>query len=245
MTTTRDPFAPRQVVGRRGGRVKQPLSHERIVDTALALLARDGLEGMSLRNLAKALDTGPASLYVYVADLHELQARVLDRALARVSTKTTGNRPWRTRLEAVLRSYYQVLARDPGLARLALSTIAAGPNALHLIEALLELLDQAGVDETTAAWAVDLILLYVTSIAFEQSQRAKQVDPMGSLAGVIGAVPAAEYPRVHRARAGLLSGSGKARFDWALHVMLEGILRVRVPSKQRAAAPRRGATKHA
>jgi AcrR family transcriptional regulator len=102
------------VVGRRGGRLKEPLDHDVIVDKALELLARDGLPGMSLRSVASALDTGPASLYVYVADLQALHALVLDRALARVSIQIARDKPWRQRLEAVLGSYFRVLLRQRG-----------------------------------------------------------------------------------------------------------------------------------
>jgi AcrR family transcriptional regulator len=229
-----DPFQPRAVIGRRGGRVKKPLDHDAIVEKALELLARDGLSGMSLRSVAKALDTGPASLYVYVADLQALHALVLDRALAGVSLRVARDKPWRERLEAVLASYYRVLFRHRGLAQLAMSTIAAGPNALRLIETLLGILDDGEIDEARAAWAVDLLMLYVTSIAFEQSQRAVDGDPLANVARAIGQVSASEHPRVHRARNALLSGEGSARFSWALHVLLEGILRVPTQTRRKA-----------
>ena len=63
---------------------------------ALALLSRDGMAGLSLRKVAAALDTGAASLYVYVANLDELHALLLDRVLGEVARlrmhKATGAR---------------------------------------------------------------------------------------------------------------------------------------------------------
>ncbi len=53
-----------------------------IVSTALHILERDGLSGLSLRRVATALNTGAASLYVYVANLEELHALMLDHALS-------------------------------------------------------------------------------------------------------------------------------------------------------------------
>lgn len=211
--------------------MKAPLTRDAIVAKALELLARDGLEAMSLRNVAKALDTGAASLYVYVDDLQQLQALVLDRALGKVSTKAARHKHWEERLTAALGSYYHVLTQHRGLAQLAMRTIAAGPNALDFMEALLEILAEAGVDEAVAAWAVDLLLLYVTAIAFEQTQR-DETDPLAHVARAIGATSESTHPRIHRVRAALLSGDGKTRFSWALQVMLEGILRVPIaPSK--------------
>jgi hypothetical protein len=113
-----------------------------------------------------------------------------------------------------------------------MGTIAAGPNALDLIEALLEILADAGVEESVAAWTVDLLMLYVTAIAFEQTQRGDKADPLARVARAIGAISESTHPRIHRVRAALLSGDGKTRFSWALRVMLEGILRVPLdPSK--------------
>lgn len=234
----RDPFQACKVVSRRGARTKKPLSRELIVSTALQLLAEGGLDNMSLRSVAKALDTGAASLYVYVDDLHQLQTLVLDLALGKVAAKAARGKPWQARLTAVLRSYYQVLTQHRGLAQLALSTIAAGPHALRFIECLLSILAEAGVDDATAAWGVDLLMLYVSAIAFEQTQRAHQTDPLAHVARAIGAVSEADYPRIHRVRAVLLAG-GEERFSWVLKVLLEGILRVPLDLEAIARASRR------
>ena len=126
----RNPFEAREVTSRRGGPVKAPLSRQAIVTEALRQLRRDGLAGMSLRKVATALKTGPASLYAYVDDLQELQALVLDRALGSVDARGAKRGAWRANLERLLASYLEVLFASPGLAQLALSTIAVGPNAL-------------------------------------------------------------------------------------------------------------------
>src|SRR4051794_39295169 len=110
----RDPFQRRHVESRRGGPVKKPLSRDAIVDEALRQLTADGLSGMSLRKVAAALETGPASLYAYVDDLRELHALVLDRALAKVKLPRAGA-PWRERLQSLLEAYLRVLCASPGL----------------------------------------------------------------------------------------------------------------------------------
>lgn len=231
---TRNPFEPREVVSRRGGPAKAPLSRDIVVKTAFELLTRNGAEGMSLRKVAAELDTGAASLYVYVQDLQELQALVLDRVLAAVKTNHATGKPWNERLELLLSSYIEELSRCSGAAQLAMKTIASGPNALRILEALLGILSDAGVNRATAAWAVDLVTLYATAIAFEQSQRASQPDPVGTIASTIGTVSAAEFPRIHESRELLVSGEGTERFKWALQVLLTGILHA--PQTQRKTA---------
>jgi AcrR family transcriptional regulator len=223
----RNPFAAGEVRSRRGGPEKEPLGRNVIVAEALRQLTTHGLTGMSLRKVAAALDTGPASLYAYVEDLDELYALVLDRALAEVDLQDGGNSGWRERLQALLRSYAQVLAASPGLAQLAFGKVAVGPNALRMAERLVVLLEEGGVDLPTAAWAVDLLMLYVTAIVAE---RGNGVDPVGSdsaAAQAIATLSERDYPRLHAARAELVSGTGDERFAWALDVLLQGILQTR------------------
>lgn len=220
----RNPFEAREVKSRRGGPVKEPLSRDAIVTEALRQLRADGPGGMSLRKVAAALDTGPASLYAYVDDLNELHALVLDRALADVDCRGAARAGWRARLQRVLASYARVLSTSPGLAQLAMGTIAVGPNALRITETLLGLLDEAGVNAATGAWAVDLLVLYVTAIVAEHANGLDPAHPDGAVARAIANVSQRDYPRVHAARAQLLAGTGEERFAWAVDVMLRGIL---------------------
>jgi hypothetical protein len=107
---------------------------------------------------------------------------------------------------------------------LALSTIAAGPNSLRVIEAQLEALEDGGLERGTAAWAVDLLPLYVTAISAEQGQRDPATSPMGPITRSLSVVSSNEFPRVHAAREELLGGKGDERFEWALETLITGVL---------------------
>lgn len=221
----RNPFDLPEVKSRRGGKVKEPLSRERIVEEALRLLAREGAEGMSLRKVALALETGPASLYAYVDDLESLRALVLDRALEAVETKPATRKSWKAALKFVLTSYTRVLMGTRGLAEMALTSIAVGPNSLRIIEAMLEALARGGVDTRTAAWAVDLLLLYATAISAQHGGKGDDTSRAPEpIAKAVRMVSEAAFPRIHAARAELLSGEGGKRFAWALDTLLTGVL---------------------
>ena len=182
---------------------------------------------MSLRKVATALKTGPASLYAYVDDLQELQALVLDRALGSVDARGAKRGDWRANLERLLASYLEVLFASPGLAALALNTVAIGPNALRITERFLGLLEEAGVDRRTAAWAADLFLLYATAIATQHSGKEAKHDPanpQGAVARAVRGVSAGEYPHIHAAREEILAGGGGERVAWAIEVLLKGVL---------------------
>ena len=57
---------------------KQPITLERIVETAFAIMAKDGYEALSMRRIAQELGTGPASLYAHVESKAELDRILID-----------------------------------------------------------------------------------------------------------------------------------------------------------------------
>ncbi|GAB2983844.1 TetR/AcrR family transcriptional regulator [Amycolatopsis acidiphila] len=221
--TQRDPFRSSHVESRRNRPAKPPLSRDAIVDEALRQITSDDGAGMSLRRIAKALDTGPASLYAYVDDMTELQALVLDRALDAVAVGEAGE-PWRDRLDGLLRSYAELLSTSPALAQLAVQTTAVGPNALRIAEALLEIFAEAGVEPATAAWAIDMLTMFVAAVAAEHALGSNPAAPDGPVAQAINRAAASEYPRVHAARDHIMSGTGEERFTWFIDILVRGIL---------------------
>ena len=231
--------APRNIVSRRSRPAKAPLSRDVIVSTALQILEQNGFSGLSLRRIATSLDTGAASLYVYVATLDELHSLMLDQALGAVKLPEARSPLWRDRLKALLLSYFHVLYERRGLAHIAMSTIAAGPNSLRIWEMLLGLLKEGGVDDIKAAWGVDLLTLYVTAIAAEQSLRRESGRVLRRVENALSAVSAEEFPLVFAFKEALLYGEGSIRSEWALDVILDGIVDGRVPLRTPRAPSRK------
>src|SRR3712207_4865231 len=64
--------------------VLAPLSLERLVRAAIRLADADGLEAVSLRKVAAALDVGPMRLYGYIATKEELLDLMVDSVYAEI-----------------------------------------------------------------------------------------------------------------------------------------------------------------
>jgi AcrR family transcriptional regulator len=60
------------------------LTHHQIATAALAVLDRDGLDGLSMRAVAKELGVGTMSLYRYVSDRHQLESLIVGVVLSEV-----------------------------------------------------------------------------------------------------------------------------------------------------------------
>lgn len=225
-----------QPISRRERPAKPALTREGIVGAGMQVLRAEGLERLTMRRLAQELDTGAASLYVYVRNVAELRAYLLDDLLGGLDLSPVAARGgWRTRLVTVLSSYTVMLTQYPGLAQSALVTRPAGPGYLRLVDGLLALLGK-NVPADRTAWAVDLLLHFATSTAAEQGTRDRAVDAHAeeqNLAAAIAAAPADTYPHVAAFGPDLLSGEGPDRMRWGLHVLINGILHTPRPPQVR------------
>jgi AcrR family transcriptional regulator len=225
---------------RRERPAKPALSREWIVAETIAIMKREGLEKATMRRVAKALDTGPASLYVYVANTAELHAAVLDELLGALdlgavpaSTGDAGTvADWQGRLEALLRGYAAVLFAYPGLARSALVLRASGPNSVLLYDRALGLLLEGGVEPWRASWGVDLLLQYVTANAAEHSDPApgdiQAVDDeearWDDLTRALRTADPLVAPHLARHADAMLGGAPEQRVTWALRALVAGLV---------------------
>ncbi|CCB71312.1 TetR/AcrR family transcriptional regulator [Streptantibioticus cattleyicolor] len=225
--------AKREPVSRRERPAKPALSRQGIVDTAVRIMRAEGLEKLTMRRLAQELDTGPASLYVYVANTAELHAAVLDALLGEVDLAGEGaGKGWRDRLLAVLTSYTTVLFEHPQLARSTVVARPSGENYLNLVERLLELLSLSGATREQAAWGVDKLIQHATATAAEHATQEDDPtarDDWNALTRVLDTVEATTHPAIKAHMPALLSGTPTARLTWGFDVLLNGITSTPVP----------------
>src|SRR6201999_3770487 len=81
---------------------KAPLSEEVILDTAMRILREEGLDAVSMRRLATELDTGPASLYVYIRNRDDLLNALFDRVGGMVELEVPDPARWREQVHRLV-----------------------------------------------------------------------------------------------------------------------------------------------
>src|SRR5215468_3945688 len=222
----------RPIVSRRERPAKPALTREGIVATAVQVMQAEGLDRVTMRRLAQELDTGAASLYVYVRNTAELHAAMLEQLLGQVDlSPVAAAGDWRDRLIEILTSYTIILFRQPGLAQSVLVTRPSGPAYLSLAEAILALLSVGGVPPARAAWAVDILLHFATSTAAEQGTRHRAPDEQDALAEALREAPADIYPQIAALGTELMSGAGPDRLIWGFHVLINGITQTPRPQE--------------
>jgi AcrR family transcriptional regulator len=229
MSTDDTARAPRS---RRNRPAKPALSREAIVDAGLEILRTESVDALSMRRVAQALDTGPASLYVYVAGRDELHALLFDAAAGTVAVEPTDPARWREQLLDLITRMTQLMSEEyPGLAKMAMATIPTGENALRITESMLSLLKAGGASDQAAAYAADILSMYATAIAYEQSLYAtKYADPehqeheVQRIAERFSSLSAERFPTMTALAPFLTRGDGHERFLLGLDVIINGLL---------------------
>lgn len=128
------------------GRPSVPiLTRQRIRATALEIIDREGLSGLSMRKLAVALGVQAASLYSHVATKDELLHAVANELMEQVDVSGFDGDDWRAGLARWARSYRSVLAAHPNF----VPFLAYGPSRR---EASLRIADAVHGGLVRAGW---------------------------------------------------------------------------------------------
>jgi AcrR family transcriptional regulator len=143
------------------------LSRERILDAALALLAREGLEALSMRRLAQALDVWPMALYRYFEDKDALLDAAVARATDEVARPSPG--PWREQMGGLMAGVRESLGAEGLRLGERLPRALLTPGAARLAEDGLRILAEAGFDADDAPRAWRALLSYTLGFAAQGS----------------------------------------------------------------------------
>lgn len=204
---------------------KPPLSEEVVVDAALAILKSEGLDAISMRRVATALDTGAGSLYVYVSGRDGLLQAMQDRVLATVELEPPAPAHWRAQLHGLLARMHAALIAHPGIAATTLAIPPRSEAALLLQENLLGILLAANLAPQQAAWTTDVFAALVTHAAVEDDLRRTKNQELGKeLHQIFAALPADRFPLITAHAAQLVAGNSEQRFRFAVDTVINGLL---------------------
>jgi AcrR family transcriptional regulator len=241
-------LAPLPPVPRRQGRARatqrrsaRTLSREAIVDAAIEVLDAEGLAAVTMRRVAQLLGTGPASLYAHVADKDEMVAAVLDRVISEVSIPDPIDPGrWQEQLKELCRSARATYHRHRDVARASLGNVPTGEGSLPVMNAMVGILLAGGVSPQVASLSTDILALYLTASAFEESLGTFPSTPEAKvvfhdeLKHFFASLPADRFPHLVAMAEPLTSGDGDHRFEFGLDILVRGIASTVRSMKRRA-----------
>ena len=211
-------------------RTRRPrLTREAITEAALALVDADGLDALSMRNVAERLGVQASALYGHVSGKQELIQLMLDRVALEIELPDPDPAHWQEQVKQFARTARRVLGSHRDLAGASLANIPTGPNMLGLIDRLLAVLAVSGLPRQAVAYAADLLPQFVTASVYEESLFRQRLEREPAYFERIEAYFRAAPPERFPALADLVteltaSDEGPdARFEFGLDVIVQGL----------------------
>ncbi|MGI9666838.1 MAG: TetR/AcrR family transcriptional regulator C-terminal domain-containing protein [Acidimicrobiia bacterium] len=129
---------------------RQPLSRERLLETAIALADAEGIDALTMRHLAERLDVEAMSLYYHVANKEAILDGVVDALLMEVSDEIGGFEPpdevndWQLEVRRRIVGARLVMMRHKWAPSVIESRTTIGPAVLFYLHGILGVMIEGG-----------------------------------------------------------------------------------------------------
>jgi AcrR family transcriptional regulator len=199
--------------GRREGGSRGPrrgLSVDEVVEAAVQIADRDGLDAVSMARVAEELGFTTMSLYRYVAGKDELLQLMWNASAQGVEHFQLRGTGWRARLREWAIIQREGIDRHPWITQMPMAAPPLAPNSLKFVELGLGALDDTGLTDGDKIRVIGLLSSYTLSearmaydaaraVAQAQAAGAPEPAPPWSFEALLRElVNEQEYPRLHR-----------------------------------------------
>ncbi len=206
-----------------------PLTRERVLRTAVDLADESGIEALSMRKLAQALDVVPMALYRHVANKDELLDALVDVVVGEIDPPLEGA-GWKTALRARILSARRALLRHPWASRLMESRKTPTPVVLGYMDSMIGMFRTGGFSLDLTHHALHAMGSRMFGFTQELFNDTTDVDPAaeaemwGSMAGT--------YPYIFEIFSKISHDDASTvgpgcddqfEFEFALDLMLDGL----------------------
>ena len=212
---------------------RAPLSRERVLETAVALADRHGLESLSMRKLADELRGAAMSLYYYVPNKVELIDGMIDIVFSEIELPLTDG-DWKTAMRARAVSTREVLGRHRWAVGLMEGRTTHGPANLSLHNAVLGCLRAAGFSLEMTVHAYSVQDSYIYGFALQETDMSSETpedfaaEARRQMRDYAAAL--ADYPHLVEVVGGYVAEAGydyATEFLFGLDLILDSLDRLR------------------
>jgi TetR/AcrR family tetracycline transcriptional repressor len=209
-------------------RRREPITREAIVETALRLLDRDGLDELSMRRVADELGTGAASLYHHVGSKDGLLDLLFDHVIGELEVPDPEPDRWQEQLKEVARAQRAGILRHRDIVRISVGRIPMGPNALEYSERVLAILRAGGLPDELAVTGHHLLIATINGFTLDETglPEATAVDWSEGAKAVrdyMGSLPTDRFPNLTQVADQFTAANNDERFEVLVDIYVSGL----------------------
>ncbi|MEM7334899.1 MAG: TetR/AcrR family transcriptional regulator C-terminal domain-containing protein [Chloroflexota bacterium] len=214
---------------------RKDLTTEKIIQKAIELADKSGLEPLTMRSLAKALGATPMSLYRYVANREDMLDKMVDVVFSEIQLPIIGN-DWRSEMRKRAISTRSALLSHRWALGLLDSRLQPGPATQKHHNAVIGTLRESGFSIPLTTQTMTLLDAYIYGFILQELSlplsESGNFDEVGE--SIVHHLDQATYPYLAELATAHLDNAGfdfNNFFEVGLDIVLEG-LEVMAESKQ-------------
>lgn len=157
---------------------RMPIDKKRIVEVALELLNKEGLDQLSMRRLADLLGIRASSLYWHVKDKAALIQLLADKICELVPLPGK-ELPWQQKILSMSWNYRNVLLSIRDSEKILLNTAPATPKRFEFMESTFKIFADAGFPPEEVVSATSLLNNFVLSFVSDERRFINSAQDQG------------------------------------------------------------------
>jgi TetR/AcrR family transcriptional regulator, tetracycline repressor protein len=188
------------------------LSRERVVAAALAVVDRDGLDGLTMRALGRELNVDPMAAYHHVPNKAAIIQGVVEAILSEIPVPGEDEAmAWPDGLRLIGREYRRVVLAHPNALPVVSTQPVLTPAGLRLIEAAAAILVRGGLTPVQALEAINGGAAIVIGSALVEAGVTPGTEPIeqAEIESAYGSLSPEEFPTI----SAVLAQAGSAGFN--------------------------------
>ncbi|WP_040686607.1 TetR/AcrR family transcriptional regulator C-terminal domain-containing protein [Nocardia vinacea] len=216
--------------GRPTGRGDGPVTRATVLQAALEIVDRDGIDGLSMRRLADAVGRDPMVVYRHVANKAAVLDGVAEVVFAQLSVDAS-DADWAAQLRVIARDFRRLALAHPKAVPLLVTRPLATPLGLRPqavvrpLEDILALLTGAGFSGADALHIYRALFGFLYGHVLNELQeiveRPEETDEVLRLG--LHRLPIAEFPLLRELAPALAAYDGATELERGLDILLTGL----------------------
>jgi AcrR family transcriptional regulator len=201
------------------------LSRDAVVAAARVIVARDGIDALTMRAVATELGSSPMAVYRHVQDKDQLLVLLLDELAAEIPKPHLPGEP-RARLQQACRTMRDGLAQYPWVVDVLARGDLIAPNILWLLEEIVAAFVACGLSEAEAADGYRAVWQFTVGELIIQRGVA-QTASLGRppfVVDVLMNVDPEKLPTLAALRPHWVPARGKDSYGIGLSALLDGLI---------------------
>jgi AcrR family transcriptional regulator len=202
------------------------LTRERVLDAAIEIADREGLDALTIRRLADELGAGAMSVYHHVPNKDGILDGILERVVEEMEPPTGAD--WKAALRAAAMSAHEALGRHPWAAAALIGGERASPARLRHMDAILGCLRGAGFTDVETDLAYHVLDSHVMGFSLWLAGISAGLRRLGPVSNAFDLFDASELPHLAEHVEVHLRDEHAAQpspFAYGLDLILDGLQR--------------------